>query len=411
MQLFSLRARWILPLCGPPLEGGTVFIDGERIVAVGNEIIDDTIDLGDVVLLPGLINAHTHLEFSDCEKPLGKPGTPLPDWIRQVIGTRHRSDRDSTAAIQQGLIESLRNGVTTIGEISTCSLSAYIDFRGSQLIAFQEVIGFSAGRVDSVYADLEQRIEPAANITVTVGISPHAPYTVHPALLKQLIAAASERNLPVAMHLAESREELQLLRDGSGPFQQLLADRSMWDPQAIPRGTKPLDYLKMLARAPRALVIHGNYLDDEEIAFLAEHRDHMSVVYCPRTHAYFRHDPYPLEKMLDAGVNVVVGTDSRASNPDLSLLTELRLIAKRFPQLSPTLLLEIGTQSAARALGCDNQVGSIAAGKYADLIALPCSAGNDPFEAILVGDAQPTYVFVRGQQVLGPNETRLRFPS
>jgi cytosine/adenosine deaminase-related metal-dependent hydrolase len=399
MSQLSLRARWIVPVTGPPIQNGVVTIDGERIDNLGTTTSAGTIDLGDVVLLPGLVNTHTHLEFSDCEKPLGKPGTPLPVWIRQVIGMRHRSDRDPTTAIQQGLSESLRHGVTTIGEISTCSPSAYAEFCGSQLMLFQEVIGFSAGRIDSVYSELEQRVESAFNTDHVMGISPHAPYTVHPALLRRMIALASERELPVAMHLAESREELQLLRDGSGLFQQLLVDRSMWDPQAIPRGSRPLDYLKLLAEAPQALVIHGNYLDTEEIAFLADHRDRMSVVYCPRTHAYFGHDPYPLEKMLSTGVRVVLGTDSRASNPDLSLLAEMCFVAKRFPSISPTTIMKMGTASAAKALGLDGEVGSIAPGRRADLVALPCPAGGEPFEAILHGDAQPTHVFIRGRQV------------
>ncbi len=141
--------------------------------------------------------------------------------------------------------------------------------------------------------------------------------------------------VPVAMHLAESREELDLLRDGTGPFQDLLDERSMWDPQAIPLGSRPLDYLRMLADAPRALVIHGNYLDDEELAFLGANRERMSLVYCPRTHAYFFHPPYPLGRALAAGVHVALGTDSRASNPDLSLLEEMRFVCAPILQLAP----------------------------------------------------------------------------
>ena len=136
----------------------------------------------------------------------------------------------------------------------------------------------------------------ATSTSCSRGISPHAPYTVHPGLLKRLVALAVEKKLPVAMHLAESREELELLATGTGPFRDLLVDRSMWDTEAIPLGSTPLDYLRTLAEAPRALVIHGNNLSDEEIGFLAAHRERMSVVYCPRTHAYFGHDPYPLEQ-------------------------------------------------------------------------------------------------------------------
>src|SRR5262249_30721246 len=146
---------------------------------------------------------------------------------------------------------------------------------------------------------------------------------------------ARERDLPMAMHVAESRAELQLLRDGTGPFQELLEERSMWDPEAIPRGSKPLDYLQMLSEAPRSLAIHGNYLDDEELQFLGLHRDRMSLVFCPRTHAYFFHPPYPLGRAIAAGVRVALGTDSRASNPDLSLLAELRHVMQSHPWIDP----------------------------------------------------------------------------
>jgi cytosine/adenosine deaminase-related metal-dependent hydrolase len=399
MPQFSLRARWIVPVEGPPIENGVVTVVGKCIETAGSNATGEAIDLGDVVLMPGLVNAHTHLEFSDCDKPLGRARTSLPDWIRQVIGARHRSDRNADATIQLGFSESLRAGVTTIGEISTLPHSAYADSQGTSLALFQEVIGFSAARIDSVFGDLEDRLDSAMATAHPVGISPHAPYTVHPELLGRLISTAHQRNLPMAMHLAESREELQLLHDGTGPFQQLLADRSMWDPEAIPLRSRPLDYLQLLAEAPQALVIHGNYLDGEEIAFLAEHRDRMSLVYCPRTHAYFGHDAYPLEELLRAGVRVVLGTDSRASNPDLSLLAEMRFVAKRFPAITSAAILDMGISIAATALGLDDEVGSIAPGKLANLVALPCPAGVDPLDAILHSDAAPSHVFVRGREV------------
>ena len=122
------------------------------------------------------------------------------------------------------------------------------------------------------------------------------------------------------MHLAESREELELLADGAATFRELLEERSMWDAAAIPARHRGRSIIcGVLAEAPRSLVIHGNYLAGDEIAFLGQRRETMSVVYCPRTHAYFGHEPYPLEAMLAAGVRVALGTDSRASNPDLEL--------------------------------------------------------------------------------------------
>jgi cytosine/adenosine deaminase-related metal-dependent hydrolase len=395
MNLISYQARWVLPISSPPISGGVVTISGERIIDISNQPSGNVIDLGDVVLMPGLVNAHTHLEFSDCDRPLGKAGMPLPDWIRQVIGSRHRGDRDSTTAMQRGMEESLIAGVTTIGEISTTSATAYAGFAGSSLIAFQEVIGFSLARCESVQADLEQRLE-LANEFMDLGISPHAPYTVHPELLENLVKIACEQQLPVAMHLAESREELELLAKGTGPFQELLADRSMWDKAAIPAGSKPLDYLNVLAEAPRTLVIHGNYLSDDEIEFLAEHRDRMSVVHCPRTHAYFGHERNPLEKMLKAGVRVALGTDSRASNPDLSLLGEMRYLAKTFPNLPAGRITHMATTAGAEALGLGEEIGLLTPGRLADMVAIPSSDAANPWEAVLHSQAQPSQIIVRG---------------
>jgi cytosine/adenosine deaminase-related metal-dependent hydrolase len=316
MTRFSLTARWVLPIDGDPLEGALVTIDDGVVVAVAERsaATGPVHDLGDAVLLPGLINAHTHLEFSHLPQPLGTPGMKLPDWIRLVISDRRR--RDSRASIAAGLRESRECGVTALGDIAT-SPPLDLPHPHPQLLAFQEVIGFSAARRESSFADLQQRLDNNRDSTKhRPGISPHAPYTVHPQLLERLVDEAQSRELPVAMHLAESPEELELLAAGTGPFRELLAERSMWDTAAIPRGSTPMDYLRVLARAPQALVVHGNYLATSEIEFLGRRRGQMSVVYCPRTHEFFQHNDYPLREMLAAGVRVALGTDSRASNPD-----------------------------------------------------------------------------------------------
>lgn len=393
MDRFSLKARWVVPVEGEPISGGVVTVDNGLIADLGNDTAagDVVEDLGDVVLLPGLVNAHTHLEFSDLAQPLGQPGMPLPEWIRLVINERKQSAAGAKANITKGLQESLHWGVTTLGEIATADC-AYPS--GSpEVIDFQEVIGFSAGRVESALTEVLGRIE-AAN---SAGVSPHAPYTVHPQLMEKLVLAASERQMPMAMHLAESREELELLGLGTGGFRDLLSDRSMWDDTAIPRHTKPLDYLKALSRAPRSLVVHGNYLSRDEQEFLASHADRMSLVYCPRTHAFFEHESYPLEELLDLGVQVALGTDSRASSPDLSLLGEMNTIASR-SSISPQQIVRMATLTGAAALGCDDRVGSVRRGKVANLVALPCSVG-DPCEAIVGCQDAPRHVWLHGQKM------------
>ena len=398
---YSLRARWVLPMEGPALAGGVVTVEGDRVTNVGlpGPSTGRLKDLGDVVLLPGLVNAHTHLEFSGLPQPLGKPHLALSDWIRLVIADRKRSGRDAVSAIERGLDEGLQLGVTTVGEIATAPAAAYPAEDLPHLTLFQEVIGFSRARKNAVLADVEKRLANCP-MAAKVGISPHAPYTVHPQLFEALVDLSAQKNSPIAVHLAESREELQLLGEGNGPLRDLLEEKSMWDAEAIPRGSRPVDYLKILARAPRVLVIHGNFLRTDEIEFIGHHRERMAVVYCPRTHAYFGHAPYPLEKMLSAGVRVALGTDSRASNPDLSLLEELRFVFRQFPRLSPERILAMGTSAGASALGLSGVAGSIAVGKHASFTAVPCGGNStDPATAVLQSNRPPNKTWLCGREV------------
>jgi cytosine/adenosine deaminase-related metal-dependent hydrolase len=215
------------------------------------------------------------------------------------------------------------------------------------------------------------------------GVSPHAPYSVHPDLVRGLVDLAVSRRAPVAMHLAETRAELELLADGTGEFIPFLEGLGVWRADAIPRGTRPLDYLRELARSENALAIHGNYFAADEIDFLSAHPN-ISVVYCPRTHAFFRHDPHPWRKLLARQVNVALGTDSRASSPDLGLWNELLFLRAQFPDFDPALLLHVGTWNGAFALGLESETGSLAVGKAADLAVVELSGGDttDPHDLL-----------------------------
>ncbi|MEM8947363.1 MAG: amidohydrolase family protein, partial [Planctomycetota bacterium] len=388
----------LVPITSPPVNGGVVSIAEGQIVRIGNSAESGfrLYDLGDVALLPGFVNAHTHLEFSALPAPLGEPGVSLPNWIQMVIASRKQRS-ETSRAIRRGLVESARAGVTTIGDIATSAYPKALSELSAEVVAFQEVIGFSSARRDSVFSELQARLA-AEQKNKTVGISPHAPYTVHPDLLSRLVELADERRLPMAMHLAESREELQLLGENRGPFRELLEGRSMWDDDVFARRLKPLDYLLQLSAAPRALIIHGNYLDAEELDFVAAN-DHLAIVYCPRTHHFFGHDNYALADMLKRGANVAVGTDSRASNPDLSVLAELQFIAKQFADLNSQQILRLGTIAGARALGMDHRVGSLEVGKRANLTAVPCTSTDDPMSAILHDGSKVARTWIAGREV------------
>ncbi len=272
-RLLAYRARWVVPIAGRPLAGGCVTVRGARIAAVGISPPDDApvVDLGDVALLPGFVNPHTHLEFSDLAQPLGRAGMNFAAWIALVTASRGSVEhpRPTPAeSIALGLAESRAAGVTTIGDIATAGwqLGEY-DATASDVTAFAEVITLSALRFAEALDRVRKHLDDAATQRRWRGaICPHAPYTVHPELFAKLVDLGSERDATVAFHLAESIDELELMRDSAGPLAKYLIARGFWIPGAIPRGTRPLDYLRVLARAPRALVIHGNLLDEQEIA-------------------------------------------------------------------------------------------------------------------------------------------------
>lgn len=381
----ALRARYVFPVASAPIADGVVTIENGRIVGVGGKPADTgcpVTDLGNVAVLPGLVNAHTHLEFSGLTAPLGAPGMLLPDWIRLVVG--HRRGLPLAMDWQKGRRECEAGGSVAIGEIATTNW-----FPSSNSTIFLEIIGLkrelSAGRLATARQHLAKATPRFSRRGIRLGVSPHAPYSVHPELFDALIDVANESHAPVAFHLAETLEELDLLATGGGPFRQLLIELGAWDETAIPRGTRPIHYLRRLAdRGGRALVIHGNYLNDEEIDLLAAHADRLAVVYCPRTHAYFGHARHPLPKLLAAGANVALGTDSRASNPDLNLLEEVRHVARSFAELPASTALELGTLRAARALGIDDRLGSLEPGKLAAfaIVALPGPDTADPYQLL-----------------------------
>lgn len=406
---FAVRARWVFPIDRPPIEGGIVTIAGGKIAAVGeNRSAGPPRDLGDVALLPGFVNAHTHLEFSLLDQPLGQPGMPFPAWIEAVVAYRRERDKplmvetDGLARFQRRWagagLQQLREAATVaVGDIATidwpgeCAPSG-----GLSLTAFTEVLGLDPARqavlLTRAKRYVEERLETGG--FPKPGLSPHAPYTVGPDLLRKLCELSAAQRVPVAMHLAESREELELLQTHQGPLVDVLQRLGAWHPDSLPIGLAPIDYLQLLATAHRALAIHGNYLGRDDFEFVAAHRERMSLVYCPRTHAYFGHDPYPLAGMFTAGARVAVGTDSRASNPDLSILSELRHIARHHPNVSRDAILRMGTLSGAEALGSGEKLGSITPGKRAWLATVPLEQTSGEPHELLFGSSAPATLLI-----------------
>jgi len=348
-----LAARWVFPITGKPIHGGWVRFAAQEIVEVGKGVSPPgTIDLGDVALLPRLVNAHTHLEFSNFQKPIGEMGMPLHDWIGKVIEARGNvTAQEKTRAIQAGVEESATSGVALIGDIATPP-QPFVETQAEvEIVSFAETIGLGSERYRErlLAANEHLRSFPDA------AISPHAPYSTNPVTIEACVDLATRRGCPLAMHVAESPFERELLSNGIGPLAERLKTLGVWQDKIFPwshrsSGGPFQNLISLLAKAPRGLLIHGNDLRASEIEWLAQHPT-LTVVFCPRTHAFFDYERHPVAEMIAAGVPIALGTDSRASNPDLSVWKEVQFLLRTRADLDPHDILKMATASGADSLG------------------------------------------------------------
>ena len=384
-------AAWVCPVEQPPIKNGCVLVVDDRIAAV--ETFSDsldlpagcrTIDLGNAAIVPGLVNAHTHLEFSQLKQPLGQPGIKFTDWVRLIVSQRsdaNQSDPQSKhQSIVAGIQESFSSGVWAIGDIATEPVgeNAYLVAEHQTPIhttVFLEQLGRKQESLEQQRSQLDVHLlkNDLVPNSFACGASPHATYSVAWGLHDQICDAAIQHNSPVAMHVAETLAERQLCDSLTGDFVDLLQDFGAWDAESFVPRRSIKAFLGRLSQTPRSLVVHGNYLDSSELDMIQRNKN-MSVVFCPRTHQFFQHTPYPLQEMLRRQINVAVGTDSRASSPDLNLFADLQLLASDFPDLSAMEVLKIGTANGALALGIESQFGTLAVGKHA---AISCVINED----------------------------------
>ncbi len=385
----AYRARWIVPIEGSPVEHGVLLIDDGRIVAVRKTYSGAVVDLGNVALIPGLVNAHTHLEFSRLAEPFATDGEFIP-WLERVIAYRRASSQPPRDAIRAGLQESIASGTTLLGEIATTGWEPD-DYRvphGPRVVVFQELLGLAETRereLQTLAADHLQCPRLDRDPITRWGLSPHAPYTVTPAVLlaaRELVAA--ERTGCLAIHLAELDAERELLSSGQGPLRAFLERVGVWR-EGLFGDRSFAEFLDALDAAAHGLLIHGHHLQEAEIRQLAQ-QPHITLVYCPRTHAAFGHPANPWKTVIELGGSVAIGTDSRASNPDLSLWHELQFLSQQSPEVLPHSLLKLGTLCGARALGCSRECGSLIAGKRADVavVSLDAPAFVDPLTDLLL---------------------------
>ncbi len=377
----TLKVRWLLnPGCAPIRNAGITEQNGTitDICSLPDSAAGDVLH---VVMVPPLVNAHTHLEFSHLAEPL-LPAQPFQAWISSLMQSRTDSGVSRDQSIRLGVQESQANGVSAIGEISTETFPADCMDDAISTVSFREFIGLTPARIRDQLLAAEQHLSAARRSGIVNGLSPHAPYTVHPELLRQLLDLAEQSQVPVAMHVAETTDEIELLTHGRGRFAGFLSERGLFEPTIFPGGRCILDILKELSRARRSLVVHGNYLTNGDVEFLREHPN-LTTVYCPRTHAFFGHPEHPLRRLRAAGCRVVLGTDSRASNPDLSIWRELQFVALRFPEIPPGELLAMITTDAADSMGLDPAAFEIREGGTMAGVLLACDEASSTFERFL----------------------------
>ena len=385
-----LTADWVLPISSPPIRRGCVRVLGERIVEVGTEMAlsgsrpnEQRIDLGPSALLPGLVNAHTHLEltmfrglFEDLD---------FFTWIRRLTAMKEKlSEADFLASARRGALEALRSGVTTVGDCaSSGQVARAISEMGLRGIVFQEVFGPDVAQCEASMAGLRSALErqaPHAGSRVRLGVSPHAPYTVSERLFREVVGLALDRGLPVAVHAAESRAESTLIRHGTGPIADRLRERGIrWDAP----GVSPIQYLARTGLlAARPLLIHAIDVDDRDLETIRETRS--TIAHCPRSNAKLCHPVAPLLETLAARVRVGFGTDGAVSSNNCDLLEEARfaVLAQRSRRDGPLegresldarAALKLLTLGGAEALGLEREIGTLEQGKRADLTAVDLS--------------------------------------
>jgi cytosine/adenosine deaminase-related metal-dependent hydrolase len=411
------HARFVLPITAPPIENGCVCVERGRITWVGPraETPNDSsvdVDLGDAVLLPGLVNVHTHLELTVMRGFL--EDLAFRPWIVKL--TRARRDvlslDDLRDSARVGIAEGLRAGITTYAD-TTDTAQSFEAMRdaGVRGIAYHEVFGPDPARAPAALAELRENVErwrERETDLIRIGISPHAPYSVSDALFELTARYAGEASLPIAVHIAESEDELRFVRDGIGPFADDHRARGI---AVAPRGRSPVAMLeKNGVLDARPLLIHCVRVDAGDIARIRTHD--CAVAHCPVSNAKLGHGAAPLQDMLDAGVRLGIGTDSVASNNRMELLGEARIASlmqrarlgssDAFPA---TRLLELATIGGATALGLESAIGSLEAGKQADLAAfsldgLGSTPAFDPATALVFGGPVVASIVTVGGRVL-----------
>ncbi|MEX0908779.1 MAG: amidohydrolase family protein [Gemmatimonadaceae bacterium] len=401
--MIRYRARWLLPVSGPPIEDGVLGVTGSSIEYVGSAAdapAGEEIDFGEALLLPGLVNTHTHLELTAMRGSLEE--LEFPDWIDMLRASRNEifSDAMLLDSARYGIAEGLLAGITTYADTcaSGVALPAMIEL-GVRGIMYQEVFGPAPEKrvaaMDELRARLAAYVLPTNEAPMDrVGVSPHAPYTVSDGLYADTAGYARDAGLPIAVHVAESAAEWELVCTGTGSLAARLSARGIATPV---RARSPIALLESAgALGPDTLLIHCVHVDARDVSAMADRG--CAVAHCPVSNAKLGHGIAPLTEMLAAGLTVGLGSDSVASNNRMHMLEEARtaVLQQRARHRSPDAVpawqaLELATIGGARALRLDDRVGTLERGKDADFAVFDLGAA-----ALPVGDPVATAIFSLG---------------
>ncbi len=411
-----LRARTIVPVSRPRIDDGAICISGDRIAWVGRyaEVpaeyrASEETDLGEVILLPGLVNAHCHLDYTGMAGQIARPKS-FTTWIQAMVALKASWGLEEfSASWQRGAKMLLRTGTTTVADIEAVPelIPGAWQTTPLRVISFRELMNVKNRQP---VADLVERAVNdwlgVPNAHGRLGLSPHAPYTTSAGLLELAAREAHRRKWRLTTHVAESEEEFEMYMYRQGAmFNWLKNQRDVSD---CGKGS-PVQHLERCEYLDENLLaVHVNYLWRHDAAVLG--RNKVSVAHCPRSHDYFRHLRFPRQELESAGVNICLGTDSLATASkdgkeplELNLFAEMKTFAGKAPDYPPEKILRMATMNGAQALGMQGQVGELAKGALADVIALPCAAGDrDLYEHIVHHEGPVAASMINGTWAIAP---------
>ncbi len=381
-------ARWVLPMSRGPIDNGGVAVVNGRVAAVGakRELgwqCKNSVDHGEGVIMPALVNCHCHLELSALRYARAQANS-FTDWLGWVVTERAALSpsevRDSAARALSGVLDA---GTGLVADITNTGVtSSLLGESCLHAVLLHERFGlFSTGGEVGEIAREESFGSPANG--VVCGLAAHAPYSTSASLMRALKREAKRAGRLFSIHLGESADEVRFLRDGGGPLRDFIAQRGVPVEKWRPPGVSPVEYAQMLGVLDEgSLVVHAVELSLSDMEILAASR--ASVCFCPRSNANLGLNKARLEKMLGMGIRAGLGTDSLASNHDLSIFGEMSFVAERFPGVAPKRIVEMATIGGAEVLGAAEAFGAIEPGKPARLIFVPAEEKwPTPFDAVV----------------------------